>query len=736
LAIARVGRIVFGLCAVAIAAAAVSDLYMHGELTILPPGVLALLAVVGVGVLFASLLSERKRAQALEQRTAELNTLAAQLESSVATLNAFNARLHQSETRYKGLVDAQGDAIFRRAPDSRLTYANEAFFRMFGLSPHSAIGQPFAPQLHPQSRSVLPGGFATTERERTRKGYDQHVRTAQGWRWIAWEDYPVRDGAGRLIEVQSVGRDVTDRKVLEAALTEARDKAEEANRAKSGFLATMSHEIRTPMNGVLGMARLLMETDIKPEQRAYATAIKQSGESLLALIEDILNFSKIESGTLTLDDEDVELRKIVEGVVELLATRALSKDIEIISCFEAGVPQAIRSDAMRLTQILTNLIGNAIKFTEQGGVCVSVRLQENGSLRFDVRDTGVGVAPEKRKDIFEEFVQADSSHARRFGGSGLGLAISRRLVKAMGGEIGVDEAPGGGSLFWFAIPAAVVREAAENSADCTGLKVAVITRNPVLREGLAAQLQACGAELVAMRPSEADQDEDRIDAVLIDAGTDFEPDLPARPDRRVPALALIAPGARSHLGDLKTLGFNGYLAKPVRQSSLAQRLLRRRFVQEGMTDTAQDAGPLAAQSAIESGRQGLRILLAEDNIINAMLIRELLKRRGHLAITEVTSGIDAIAAMENATFDLVLTDIHMPGMDGIEAARNIRIREIKTGRKRTRIVALTADALETGKRACLDAGMDGFLTKPIEPAELDSMLAEFFPDTVTARAAA
>ena len=321
-----------------------------------------------MAVLLAGLVDARRRAHTLQNSTTELRSLTEKLEASLATVSAINARLHESEVRYKGLVDAQGDAIFRRSPDSRLSYANDAFFKLFGLQPQTAIGHPFAPELHPDSRAPLFGSFAGLESGRARVRYDQHVRTAYGWRWIAWEDYAVRDASGRLIEIQSVGRDVTERKALEDALTEARDKAEAASRAKSGFLATMSHEIRTPMNGVLGMARLLMETKLQPEQRTYAEAIQQSGVALLSLIEDILDFSKIESGTVTLEEDEIEPRQIVEGVVELLSPRAHAKGIELVVVISPDAPELIRIDGIRLRQVLTNLVGNAVKFTEKGGV--------------------------------------------------------------------------------------------------------------------------------------------------------------------------------------------------------------------------------------------------------------------------------------------------------------------------------------------------------------------------------
>ncbi len=744
--LARVGMAIFGLGALTIGAAALTDGVLHGRLMVLSPLVLGALALLGVAVLLAGLVDARRRAHTLQNSTTELRSLTEKLEASLATVSAINARLHESEVRYKGLVDAQGDAIFRRSPDSRLSYANDAFFKLFGLQPQNAIGHPFAPELHPDSRAPLFGSFAGLETGRARVRYDQHVRTAYGWRWIAWEDYAIRDASGRLIEIQSVGRDVTERKALEDALTDARDKAEAASRAKSGFLATMSHEIRTPMNGVLGMARLLMETKLQPEQRTYAEAIQQSGVALLSLIEDILDFSKIESGTVTLEEDEIEPRQIVEGVVELLAPRAHTKGIELVAVIAPDAPELVRIDGIRLRQVLTNLVGNAVKFTEKGGVRVDMRLvegRERRFLRFEVRDTGVGVPVEKRAEIFDEFVQADSSHARRFGGSGLGLAISKRLVAAMGGEIGIDPAPGGGSLFWFTTPAIAIRDATPTEAErLAGYRIAFVTRNAVLREGVTAQIRAAGGEVVGLRlPGTGDEyASPNVDAILIDAGPSGQPDLPAWPDVGIRSIVLVTPDARGKLADLKALGFAAYLVKPIRQISLADRIRAR---PNGTSDNfaLPDHGELAQTHVTSTAAaprpkresRSLKILLAEDNPINALLTRELLRRRGH-EVKEVASGESAIAAMAEDRFDLILTDIHMPGLDGIEATRRIRADEIANGRVRTPIVALTADVVETGKRACQEAGMDGFLSKPIDPAELDSMLTEIFPLNFEARA--
>ena len=714
MSLARIIRIVFGVVAGIMLLAALANILWFGRLTLISPFSFGALLAVALAFLLNNLLTAREREKVQNQQTAQLKTIAGRLEVSLKNAAAINARLNQSETRYKGLVDAQGDAIFRRDASSRLTYGNDAFFKLFGLSPARTIGYPFAPEPHPESRAPLFGSFLESGRNRAR--YDQHVKTATGYRWIAWEDFAVRDSHGRLVEVQSVGRDITERKNLEEALTEARDKAEDANRAKSGFLATMSHEIRTPMNGVLGMGRLLLETELRPEQRTYAEAITRSGEALLSLIGDVLDFSKIEAGMLQLDEDEVDVRGLLSGAAELLCQRAYDKGVEVTTVVAPQVPALIRADEGRLRQVINNLMGNAVKFTESGGVCVEASLAD-GALRIEVRDTGVGVAPSKRQAIFHEFVQADSSHARRFGGTGLGLAISKRLVESMGGTIGVEARAGGGSCFWFILPL-VPAAAAEAHSPLQDVRVAVVSRNPLLREGLHLQITASGGV-----PVESGED---ANVVLVDAGTANRPELAAEPVQGAAFLILLTPNARGALPDMRAKGFAGYLVKPVRQSSLVTQLLQCR---DGTL--LPDSAPAMVESNAAGAPShqtpgGLNILLAEDNPINMLLIRELLRRRGH-RITEVTTGTAAVKALAENSFDLLLTDIHMPGMDGIQAAHAIRRGEAEHGKPRTPIVALTADVLEDGKDSCQEAGMDGFLAKPINPAELDEMLRSMFP---------
>jgi PAS domain S-box-containing protein len=709
---------------------ALVDAVLHRGATMLTPWLLGSVALSGVAGLAWELQSAQARARRLEASTSGLQSLTEKLEESLVRLSAVNARLHESEVRYKGLVDAQGDAIFRRTPDSRLTYGNDAFFRLYALKPDEAIGRPFAPEPHPDSRQPAFGSFADLDTGPSRARYDQNVRTIYGWRWIAWEDYAICDAEGRLIEIQSVGRDITERKALEDALTEARDRAESANRAKSGFLATMSHEIRTPMNGVLGMARLLLETRLLPEQRTYAEAIQTSGNSLLSLIEEILDFSKIESGALDLEQDEVDVRAVTEAVIELLAPRAHAKGIEIVGTIAPETPLLVRGDDVRLRQILTNLVGNAIKFTEKGGLRISVYpAQESGRrmLRIQIHDTGVGVPAEKREDIFKEFVQADSTHARRFGGSGLGLAISKRLVEAMEGRIGVDAVAGGGSMFWFSIPAPPLRKPAPmEGGKLAGRRVAIVTRNAILGEGLTAQIRAAGGDVVPLPDPSGPSPAAPPDTVLIDAGTSGEIVLPKTPAAGARSIVMLTPAARGGLDALSDMGFTGYLVKPVRQASLIDCITARHEIRASDYSGRDLDGPSWANAPPPSIRRGLRVLLAEDNPINALLTRELLRRRGH-EVTEVSSGEGAVAAANEERFDMLLTDIHMPGLDGIEAARRIRAMEAASGRSQMPIIALTADILEAGRQACNDVGMDGFLTKPIEPAELDAVIARLWP---------
>ncbi|OYU68789.1 MAG: hybrid sensor histidine kinase/response regulator [Alphaproteobacteria bacterium PA2] len=477
-----------------------------------------------------------------------------------------------------------------------------------------------------------------------------------------------------------------------------------ANRVGAEELAALSHEFRTPLNGVLGMARLLEGTGLTGEQKTYVTALRDSGEHLLALVNDLLDFAKLGASKVELHPTRFEVEDLLRAVTELLAPRAQEKGLDIAWAAPEGIG-AILADEGRLRQILLNFAGNAIKFARAGGVLISVSLEGPETLRFSIIDTGPGVPQADRARIFEAFTQSNPNYdGVQLGGAGLGLAIARTLADVMGGEVGVGDAPGGGAEFWFSGRFQRWEGLADSSL--AGRIVGVVSDNPIVLEAAVRQIRACsGQALTAARPEDLDP---AAQVLLIDHS--LEPQGP--PDKR-PALILLPPEGRGRIDDYRGAGFAGYLIKPLRRASLAERVL-----------AALGADPRRGAAVVEDERvaaavaQGTRVLLVEDNAINALLARTLLTREGCL-VDVAGGGQEALAALAVGAYDLVLMDMRMPDLSGVETTRRLR-----DGGDRTPIVALTANAFEDDRRACLEVGMNDFLVKPLAADALRRVLTQ------------
>ncbi|GKQ54059.1 PAS domain-containing hybrid sensor histidine kinase/response regulator [Bradyrhizobium sp. Ce-3] len=649
-----------------------------------------------------------------------------------------NWELQEAEQRASTLFEAQDDLIVLRDLDGLITYANDAYCELAQIPRGELIGST-------ATLNVLEQGDTALESNGTRV-YDQKIEGPLGPRWIAWREGLVRNDAGAPAEMQSVGRDVTDRTESERALAEARDQADAANRAKSRFLAMASHEIRTPLNGIIGMSGLLMDTQLTPEQTTYVKAVKTSGDALLALIEELLDYSKIEAGKIDLEHRAFALSGLIEDITELLAPRAQTKGIEIAAYVDERLPTQVTGDAARLRQVLLNLAGNAIKFTATGGVALIVEpgIWPN-EISFLVRDTGIGIAPEAQQRIFREFEQADDRIARSYGGTGLGLSISDRIVRRMGGRITLASTPGAGSTFEVSIPLARADTGEANGftvPDLANQSIMLVAPHSIEASLISRRLQRWGAQTCIVSDAnvaEALLPERSWHAVLIDhslGAPAMEAFANAARLHAIHRIVMFTPATRQELSATETAMFTGYLVKPLRASSLAARL----------TASPEIAAPslampgLAIEAVAESApaapvpappHKGLSVLVAEDNEINALLMRSLLTRLGHNVVI-TTNGEQAMESWLSARsagtpYDLVLMDIQMPRLNGIETTKQIRAHEsgelAGQSTRRTPILALTANTLVEDRYACFEAGMDGFLIKPLDREKLEEALA-------------
>jgi signal transduction histidine kinase/CheY-like chemotaxis protein len=644
-----------------------------------------------------------------------------------------NWELQEAEQRARSLFESQGDLIVLRDAARAITFVNDAYCELAQQPRNALVGSSF-------TFTVLEQGETALEPDGTRI-HDQKIAGPLGPRWIAWREALVRSDAGRPAEMQCVGRDVTDRTETERALAEARDLADAASRAKSRFLAMASHEIRTPLNGIIGMSGLLLDTPLTPEQMTYAKAVKTSGDALLSLIEELLDYSKIEAGKIDLEHRPFALAALIEDITELLAPRAHARKLEIAAYVDERLPAEVVGDAARLRQVLLNLAGNAIKFTSTGGVALIVEPTITANeISFLVRDTGIGIAPEAQARIFREFEQANERIARSYGGTGLGLSISERIVKRMGGRITLESEPGAGSTFEVSVPLPASdgdgREQKVFAApDLSGQSIMVVAPLSIEASLIARRLQRWGGQTCTVSDiavAQALLPERAWQAVLLDhalGAEDVELLAEAARPHAMQRIVLVTPAARHELQPSSaSAAFTGYLIKPLRAASLAARLTMAPDV---------PAPPLAGEPPIEAPDEvgtpaaaplrGLLVLVAEDNEINALLMRSLLTRLGHHAVI-ATNGEAALeswlaAKSAGAPYDLLLMDIQMPQLDGIETTRRIRSLEAGQPGRRTPILALTANTLVEDRYACFEAGMDGFLIKPLDREKLADALA-------------
>ncbi len=662
--------------------------------------------------------------------------------------------LHVERDRLRTLIDNLPDHIFIKDRQSRFVTVNtthaaslgkQSEAELVGLSNRDICEPALAEVYEADDERVMSTGSTLFNREEEFVTFEGFRRT------ILTTKVPLRTKSGEIIGLVGICRDITERKLAEEELHRAKDAAEVASRAKSDFLANMSHEIRTPMNAVIGMTELLLDTSLQPEQRDYLETIRDSADSLLEIINDILDFSKIESGKVELESYPIQVREWLGDAVRTLAIRAHAKRIELAFEIEESVPQFVLGDGLRLRQIILNLVGNAIKFTEQGEVVVSVRVEshtdDHVQLHFAVRDTGIGISPEQQARVFDAFEQADTSMTRRFGGTGLGLSISSRLVSLMNGRIWVQSQLDVGSTFHFLVnfkkSTDSMAAAVTVSADAhllTGLRVLIVDDNDTNRRILLRMCQNWQMNPIAVADAPSALDQLRraseagppFDLVLTDASM---PDVDGftlashiRQDRKISSVVVMMLTSldQTHgAQELAQLGIKSFLVKPVKQSDLLDAIML------SMDGRRSERPVPAEQQKPVLQLPPLQILLAEDSLANQKLAIGLLRRWGHF-ISVANNGRQAVDLASQGKYDLILMDIQMPELDGMEATALIREEQARTG-QRIPIIAMTAHAMKGDKERCLAAGMDAYVSKPVRPNDLlAAMLLFFTPVRITA----
>jgi len=640
--------------------------------------------------------------------------------------------LRQSEARYHSLVESLPLTTWSKDLEGRFTFANRLLCRSLDRSLDEIVGRTdadffpceLAEKYHRDDERVIETRLVFEDIER-------YVRS-DGEIYIQTFKAPVLDADGQVVGTQGMSWDVTPMKRSEAALRRAHEEAQAANRAKSAFLANMSHEIRTPMNGIIGMAELLLDTPLSPEQRAYLAMVRESADSLLSVINDVLDFSKIEAGRMELDAREFALRDSLGDAMKSLGVRARKSRLELAYLVHADVPDRLLGDAGRLRQVVLNLVGNAIKFTPQGEVVLRVdpESRENGHavLHFSVRDTGIGIDPCKQRMIFEPFEQADTSTTRKYGGTGLGLAITARLVELMGGRIWVESTPGEGSTFHFTAQFACGPDGQSTQPSASlerldQLDVLVVDDNATNRLIMLEMLGSwrmrpkavASADEALAAMAEAVQAGHPFHLVLLDSqmpGTDgfsLARQISQSELLAGPAIMMLSSGCQlDEVSYCREVGISTYLIKPIKPSELFDAIVENIW--------KANPQPPRAPTTAEKPDRSLQVLLAEDSPVNQTVAVRLLEKRGH-HVTLADNGREAVERTSEQAFDVVLMDVQMPLMDGFQATAEIRRREQTTG-LHLPIIAMTAHAMKGDRERCLEAGMDGYVSKPVHPNEL------------------
>ncbi|MET0013946.1 MAG: response regulator [Sedimenticola sp.] len=683
----------------------------------------------------------------VKERTADLEKALSNLQEEVAARTEAQEGLRASEERYRSMVEglAEDHFFYAHDADGIFTYVSPSINNVLGWQPEEFLSHYSSSMTeHPVNRDAEKYTQLALQGIR-QPAYEIQLYHKDGTIcWLDVSEVPVFDREGKVVSVEGIAHDVTGRKEVEETLQLARDAADAANRAKSEFLANMSHEIRTPMNAIIGMSHLVLQTELSYKQRDYLTKIQTSSESLLRIINDILDFSKIEAGKLAVERTDFFLEDVLRSLSALIGQKASSKDLEIMFRVAPEVPDSLVGDPLRLEQVLLNLCGNAVKFTDQGEVVVSVestsRTDDEVTLAFSVADTGIGITEQERAKLFMPFTQADASATRRYGGTGLGLAIAKRLVEMMGGEIGVESIPDKGSTFTFTahfgLHTGQRLVSTETPEELKGMRVLVVDDNAAARETLQGMLSVMGLNVYLVASGEEAVDEclrqGGFDLVLmdwclpgIDGAEAAKRILADNTLQTIPAIVLVTAYSREEvIEQAQELDLAGILLKPVSPAVLTDTVLVALGHKEETEPThpsEQDLG-VGAVSAI----RGASILVVEDNEINRQVAGELLSVAG-LRVQEARDGREAVRMVTGSEFDAVLMDVQMPVMDGLEATRVIR--QIP-GYESLPIIAMTANAMVGDREKCLDAGMNDYVAKPVDPADLYHALVHWVPPKV------